>query len=594
MLQVCVRDTGIGMTAEAQARLFENFSQADQSMTRRFGGTGLGLAISKRLVGLMGGNIWIERTKPDEGTTVCFTLPLRVSQAAVVRLQEVERRVGSLLQGFRVLVVDDNAAAREILADTLRAFHLDVTSAPSGAAALAVLEAATENPFDLVLMDWHMPNMNGDEAARRIRSSRVLTRQPKIVIITAYGRETVSPLAEQAGVDGLLVKPASPSTLLDTTMFVLGRGRLLAQGGEPPPLGLASLRSGTHLAGMRLLLVEDNDINREFAGELLRSEDIEVDVAVNGQEAVERVQQRDYDVVLMDIQMPVMDGLEATKRIRALARSAGGERFAKLPIIAMTALAMSQDAENSRLAGMNDHINKPVEPDRLWEILRKWAPPAQSSKAAPAADAPVRDEERDLLALASLDARRGIARIGGKPDAYRKQLRRFREHYAGVVDELQRLLVEQGLEEAERCCHSLKGVSGIIGANALHEKVGEIDDGLKRGKAPEPGELRELQARLSAVMADIDSLDHSPIQAKQGGAKIDDAELEIRLLQLVQAIEHDLGAVEPLLAGMQSGLHGSPWEPALHVIAKHIDSFELDEALVQIGQLQSQLNKKAS
>jgi two-component system sensor histidine kinase/response regulator len=248
-----------------------------------------------------------------------------------------------------------------------------------------------------------------------------------VVMVTAYGREDVIRQAELAGVDGFLVKPVSPSTLLDSTLSVLGRGRILhAQGMHHS--ATPNLASSGKLAGARLLLVEDHDINREFASELLRSEGIEVAEAVDGQEAVDKVQQHDFDAVLMDIQMPVMDGLESARRIRALADTPGNQRLATLPIIAMTALAMAQDAQNARDAGMNDHVSKPVAPDRLMAVLGKWVQVPPDRVGVWVSNPTEAELPAELLAMASLDAREGVRRIGGKVDAYTRQLRRFREN----------------------------------------------------------------------------------------------------------------------------------------------------------------------
>ncbi len=382
-IQVCVRDSGIGMTPEVQGKLFEKFTQADQSTTRRFGGTGLGLAICKSLAELMGGRIWVEESLPGKGTTICFTVRLPIARQAQAHRRVLIEQAGPLLKGIRVLVVDDNEVSRDILAELLRFFHLDVGVASSGAAALAALQAAAAAPYDLVLMDWRMPGMNGDEATQRIHRDPEIPYKPKIVMVTAYGREEVIRLAEQAGVDGFLIKPVSPSTLLDTILPVLGRARIFGTD-EQHRGGKAELAGSGQLAGARLLLVEDNEINREFATELLRSEGIEVEAAENGQVAIDMVRRQDYDAVLMDVQMPVMDGLEATRRIRALAETPDGARFAALPIIAMTALAMAQDAERSNAAGMNDHVTKPIAPDQLMATLAKWVRlPAERARRRP-------------------------------------------------------------------------------------------------------------------------------------------------------------------------------------------------------------------
>ncbi|MFA7291313.1 MAG: response regulator [Rhodocyclaceae bacterium] len=594
-LQVSVRDSGIGMTPEVQQKLFEKFTQADQTTTRRFGGTGLGLAISKNLVELMGGRIWVEDSQPGKGTTLCFTVRLQIARQAQVRQRQLVEQAGPLLSGIRVLVVDDNQVSREILAEMLRFFHLDVGVAANGQEGLIALGDTAGPPFDLVLMDWRMPGMNGDEVTQRIHRELPLTCQPKVVMITAYGREDVIRLAEQAGVDGFLIKPVSPSTLLDTILSVLGRGRIFGADGDENRrrASLPDLSTSGQLAGARLLLVEDNDINREFATELLRSEGIDVDEALNGQEAIDKVQAGDYDAVLMDIQMPVMDGLEAARRIRALAEAlpAGdGERFARLPIIAMTALAMAQDADKSHQAGMNDHVTKPIAPDRLMATLAKWVKPSPGRTAGstlrPATRKTV-DLPDDLLALTSLDTREGIRRIGGKAESYRRQLRRFREHYPDAIAELRRLASEDGTQRAGEYCHALKGVTGNIGAQALYEKIAEIDAQLKQGALPAPLTLDEAEALLQQLLRDIDSLPSRPVPLPAAAEQLTATARAALLTQLARALEYDLGAAEALLTELRTGVVGTPIEAEISAIAAKVDVFDIDAALALLKKLET-------
>jgi len=542
-IQVCVRDSGIGMTPEVQQRLFEKFTQGDQSTTRRFGGTGLGLAISKSLIELMGGRIWVDDSQPGQGTTLCFTVHLQIALHAQARQRELVEQAGPLLKGMRVLVVEDNEVSREILAEMLRFFRVDVDTAPNGPAALAMLQSAAAHPYDLVLMDWRMPGMNGDEVTLRIHRDAAIPRQPKVVMVTAYGHEDVIQLSEQAGAEGFLVKPVSPSTLLDTILSVLGRGRIFGTA-DTRHEKMADLAVSGKLAGARVLLVEDNDINREFAVELLRSEGIVVDEAVNGAQAVDRVRRQDYDAVLMDIQMPVMDGLEATRRIRALAGVPGGERFARLPIIAMTALAMAKDSEQSRAAGMNDHVTKPIDPDRLMAALAKLVhlSAGRTDKAARTVVevAPQTGEiPSDLQALTSLDTREGVRRIGGKADAYRKQLRRFREHYSDAATQLQRLAAE----------------------------------------------LDALRTLLEQVLHDIASLDSHSAAPTPAAAPLAPERLRDRLERLAHALAYDLGAAEPLLAELREGVAGTSLETNIASIAALVDVFDIDAALGQLNAL---------
>jgi PAS domain S-box-containing protein len=587
-LQVSVRDTGIGMTPEMQHRLFEKFTQADQSTTRRFGGTGLGLAICKHLVELMGGRIWVEDSQPGRGTTICFTARFDIARLAQVRRRELLEQAGPLLKGIRVLVVDDNEVAREILAEMLRYLHLDVTLAANGPAALALLEAPGGEPYDLVLMDWRMPGMTGDEATRRIHGNPAILRQPKVVLVTAYGREDVIRLAEQAGVNGMLIKPVTPSTLLDTILTVLGRGRVLEGNGKAGPGPAPEVAD---FAGARLLLVEDNDINREFAVELLASMNAEVDQAVTGEDAVAAVQRCHYDAVLMDIQMPVMDGLEAARRIRELGRRPGNEWLAVLPMIAMTALAMAQDAEKTRASGMNDHVTKPIDPQRLSATLARWLKVSPRRIGEDRTPPPEPASPAQFQGLASLNVAEGIRRIGGRAEAYRRQLARFASHYRGAAAELRRLVGEHGPAAAESYCHTLKGVTGNLGAQGLYRAISALDVRLKQGFEPDQDHWQELERRLEEVLQDIDGLNDAPTKrsTEEPGSAVPVERLQTLAAELADALHNDLGAAEAALKALRSGAGGGEHAEAVAAIAALVDRFAIDQALEALQQLQASL-----
>lgn len=586
-LQVSVRDTGIGMNAEDQARLFQEFTQADQGTSRRFGGTGLGLAISKKLVALMNGRIWIEDSQPGKGTTFCFTAQLGIAAEAEARLRQLERQIGALLAETRVLVVDDNAVSREILAEMLEPFQLQVSCAGSGHEAIATLHANIGKPYDLVLMDWKMPGITGDEAIKRIRADRELPKQPKVIIVTAYGSEEVMRLSEQAGVDGFLVKPVSPSTLMDAIMVALGRERLMdASLKYQQEHGLTHGIRYPGLQGIRVLLVEDNEINREFASELLRSQGVAVDEALNGVEALEQVQRQHYDAVLMDIQMPVMDGLEAAVKIRALATT--DKRFADIPIIAMTAHAMLRDVEKSLEAGMNDHVVKPIDPDRLFAALSKWLP-AQAGESLAAAEQSAPALSEDLQRMRSVDALQGLRRIGGNELAYRKQLQRFLEHFSNAAGEIRQLLSEGNDKLATERCHALKGVSGNLGANTLFAATAAVERMLKQGQTADSVSLQSLQSALNDLLSEIAALasdknDRTLLPPAEDGSIDIPRSLDL-LKQLRQALNSDLGAAEELVSKLAAAIRQSPHRDRFAVIAELVDCFAIDEAQQQIGEL---------
>jgi len=357
-----VRDTGIGMNETDRARLFQSFSQADSSITRRFGGTGLGLAISKALTEKMGGSISVE-SSPGAGSTFTFNVRFRRPE----RRSQV--RVAPEVIGRRVLVVDDDPIARESLSGMLAAWKMNVTTVASGAAALDAIHAATLSgePIELALMDWRMPGQNGVEVAEAIRTAMAGAKPPIIVMVSAFGRADVFDSAERAGIEGFLVKPVDPSLLLETIQSLVSTNIAPR---ETAPAGAIAVQ----LKGANVLVAEDNDINRQIIDHLLHRLGITITFASNGREAVDAVfaDGAHFDAVLMDVQMPVMDGLEATRLIRA--RIDAG----RLPIIAMTAHAMEQERQMCLDAGMNDHLTKPVDPKSITRTLGQWITPARS------------------------------------------------------------------------------------------------------------------------------------------------------------------------------------------------------------------------
>jgi CheY-like chemotaxis protein len=351
-----VRDTGIGMTEAEQAHLFESFSQADSSITRRFGGTGLGLAISKALAQKMGGNIRVD-SKPGLGSTFSFT----------VVLHRPERRTAPRpveeLRGRRVLVVDDDPIARELLLRTLSGWSLNTSEATSGTAALAAIHdaSAAGAPFELVIMDWKMPGQNGVEVAAAIRAGAGEAKPPIVIMVSAFGRADVFEAAKRVGIEGFLVKPVEPALLLETiqSLFAAPDGAREAVPAEAPT---------SQLAGSHVLVAEDNAINQQIVEHLLQRQGVTVEFAANGREAVDAVvaDYTRFDAVIMDVQMPVMDGLEATRLIRRHVNAT------QLPIIAMTAHAMEQERQLCLDAGMNDHLTQPVDPKSLTRTLGRW------------------------------------------------------------------------------------------------------------------------------------------------------------------------------------------------------------------------------
>ena len=410
-LRFAVSDSGIGIEAEALPHLFQPFEQADGSTTRRFGGTGLGLSISRQLVERMEGRIEA-RSEPGEGATFRFTARFEIpvegtGEGTGEGRQPAHLDISALPPGLRVLVVDDSATSQDVLRGMLMSFGFHVDVVGSGEAALAAVgAAASRGSYDLVLMDWRMPGLDGLETTRRLRAlerggaggregSRGGGGTPVIIMVTAYGGEEVRGEARRAGLDGFLHKPVTASTLLDVIVDTVARSHVPAPSARgESPVGPVDGRFDFH--GARVLLVEDNAINRQVARELLESVNLRVTEAVNGVEAVAAVsadaERESFDLVLMDIQMPEMDGFDATRGIRA------DERFARLPIIAMTAHALSADRERCLAAGMNDHVGKPIDPPGLFAAIARWMGERETEGGREATAADERAVRRVLVA----------------------------------------------------------------------------------------------------------------------------------------------------------------------------------------------------
>ena len=539
-LQFSVRDTGIGMTAEQQAKLFQAFSQADTSTTRKYGGTGLGLTISKRLVNMMGGEIWIE-SEPGKGTTFNFTADFGLGKQTVKRRFEPAPD----LRGLKVLVVDDNATSREILQDILESFSFEVFLAASGQEALEEIEMADKDqPFELVIMDWKMPGMDGIEASRHIKSHRKLSKIPAIVLVTAYGREGVMRQADDIGLDGFLLKPVNSSVLFDAIMQALGKEvQDVPRAGRKNEQSTEALQA---ISGARVLLVEDNEINQQVAQEILQGAGLIVTVANNGREGVDAAMKNQYDVILMDIQMPVMDGYTATREIRkwecGMGKSEVGMRNAerelkaekglkaqgsklngkdseklsafsfqpsarakRVPIIAMTAHAMAGDEQKSLQAGMNGHVTKPIDPGQLFATLQKWIKPVAERTLVqnppvldvpPEPDQAVSDVDELPTFLPGFDLTAGLKRLMGNKRLYRKLLVDFGTKYTETAGEIRAALDAKDFKQAHSLVHNLKGLAGNLEAKDLQAATVEMEK-LVKGQTVKTASDEELNQKFS-------------------------------------------------------------------------------------------------
>jgi signal transduction histidine kinase/CheY-like chemotaxis protein len=556
ILSFSVKDTGIGMTAEQAAKLFQPFTQADSSTTRKFGGTGLGLTISKRLVEMMDGQIGVE-SQPDRGSVFHFTASFGLASQELVK----KRQLASELKDLKVLVVDDSTTSQNIFKEMLESFAFDVTVADSGEMALTKIknDAGSQTGYDLVIMDWKMPGMDGIEASRKIKALVDPARKPKILMATAYGRQELMRQAEDVGLDGFLIKPVNPSVMFNTIMEVFGKE--VPSRPQVPIQKVADQESAARLKGAHVLLVEDNEINQQVAREILAGAGLNVTVANNGQEAVDAVKQGRYDAVLMDIQMPVMDGYEATRKIREWQLEAHSSKLeddtpdhiesddkeidskesasnlepptAILPIIAMTAHAMTGDREKSLEAGMNDHVAKPIDPDALFYVLEKWIPPqtdrpamdstglenpvgdASGMVSEPRAPLSGTSPEEDSLpeSLRGFDLDAGLNRLQGNRELYRKLLLDFGNNYRKASDDIQNALISEDIKQVHSLVHNIKGLAGNLSATRLLAAATHMDGAVKQALAAgesSPGQFdtdfTELKAALEEALSSCQTL----------------------------------------------------------------------------------------
>ena len=512
VLEFSVTDTGIGMTPEQVSGLFQSFSQADTSISRRFGGTGLGLAISQRLANMMGGEIQVQ-SQFKKGSTFSVSLSFArqpgKGDAAYVSPPE--------LQGRRVLVVAGQADSLEFLKTTLKAFSLQVTAVPTAEEALALLANPTRSrPIDLVLLDWNLAGrLQGIEVAQRIQQS---ANQPRPAVLLLVNSEDHLRQAASKSLSGLLMKPVTRSGLFDAVIKQLGP-RAANQAPARPQISLdARLKE---LAGKRILVVEDNEINQKIAREILKRMGMLPFVAASGEEALQMLEEAQYDLILMDIQMPGMDGYQTTGQIRSDARFSAEN----LPIIAMTANAFSSDRDRALEAGLNDYLSKPVDVTKLTNALLHWIKPGgqpapaaapttpQPEPAAPPTapePEPVQSPPADDLPaeiLNSLDTRAALARLDGDRDFYQSVLVLCRRDWPEILRSIKQALAARDLPQTRRLTHTLKGHAGNIGADALREAAQQLENACAADdQAAAEACLEKLTPLFEVVMRALDSL----------------------------------------------------------------------------------------
>ena len=549
-LRFSVKDTGIGLSDEAQKRLFKAFSQADTSTTRQYGGTGLGLAISKQLVELMGGEINVF-SKMGMGSEFFFTVRLKRHQS--INKDSVD------LQQIRVLYIDDDAAVVESVCEQLRHKGISVTgesSSPDGLNCLVNTEVQGGQAFDVVLVDWQMPVMDGFTVAKSIRNNSSLTKQPAVILVTSNGGADLRQKDNHDLIDSVVLKPINVDHLLDNIKEILTKRLEQSQ----QPLRRQMFREGDEihaLLGAKVLIAEDNIINQEVIQGLLEPYGLDITLVDNGYAAVEAVQQQTFDLVLMDIQMPKLDGLQATKNIKQL-------DLARLPpIVAMTAHAMQDDIDHCLSIGMSDHIGKPIDPGRLKEVLIKWIEPrifTSTSGEGVSCNADFPDQEQkgpDMLCLLEgVDLNMALRSTAGNKKLLKRLMEQFLKDYHDYTSSIEQMVASGDNESLKHWLHTLKGTSATLGMNGVSSVASELEYKLMHGIAPAGLDLQVVSEPLSRVLNSVSEYlsNKNTMAGRIGEPDIDRQENFIQSVSPLTATEIDPEKVAVMVADIKQML----------------------------------------
>ena len=582
-LKFSIQDTGLGLTASQQSKLFQSFQQADTSTSRKFGGTGLGLTICKNLVELMGGEIGVT-SEPGNGSTFFFTVRFGRHEKALQK----EYMIPNFLLDLNVLVVDDNQTFCLAMKRYLEEFGFNVHTINSGIKAIHAIKDAMDHPknrFDLIFIDWQMPQLNGIETFEQIHKQLQPEVIPKIILVTGFGREDIMKQVKTIPLDGFLLKPVTQSLLFDAIMDAFDQD--VERKSKHDLLESLIPEGFDAIRGAKILVVEDNAVNQQVITEILEGEGFFVTIANDGKIALEKIHETSssqmFDVILMDLQMPVMDGYMAAKEIRQFSH------LKSLPIIAITADAMTGVQERTVLAGMDDYITKPINPRILFNVLVKWIKPG--TRKLPEGFEQLKKEtlqdDQSLPDLPGIDVQNSIIRIGGSVRRYKQLLAKFVENQGNVDENIQQALDSGDKEEALRLAHSLKGVAGNVGALDLHGHAKNLEACIKDNDTNQIKiDLQQLADSLQhtcQVLAPIlESTDH---QVPLDHIDINLADLAPRIKKLQQyLVDWDMEA-QSVLQDICQFVSGSKLAQSFDQVATHVNAYANEKALAELEKI---------
>ena len=562
-----VSDTGIGMTEQQQKRLFTSFNQADDSITRKYGGTGLGLTICKQLCELMSGEIWLE-SEQGYGSTFYFTITLQVPEF----YQAAEKRAIPAQRRLKALVVDDMALTRLVLLKQLDELGIVAEQTNNGQDAITMVAKAEQNkqPFDFILMDWRMPQMDGIETSQRIQQ-QLGSSSPSILMVSAYDKVAAKAAMQQVKIDQFIEKPVNYSTLLDAI------GPFLYGTQQEQQLASVMQEVIPDLTNKRLLLVEDHLINRQVALGFLKDTGAEVDIALDGAQALSKLQQQHYDLVLMDIQMPEMDGLTASKLIREQLQ------LTELPIVAMTAHALPDDIAKSRAAGMNAHVTKPIVPEQLYATLQQQLGVAVKHVTGPALRPAVAAATINPLYLDEAKAR---ANLGPQADMYPSLLYIFLNEHKPLPEKLLVQLECHDYEAISRVMHSLKAAAAYIGAFAFAAQCARAEAQMLAGR-PDADDIAEVIALLTQLITKLEQ--HDKKATLMATEPLTALQLDLELHQLLPLLQHSDFAAEAQLERLKKLTNNSSFAAEIAEISDNVAQVEFEKATMLLQALLAKL-----